>query len=554
MKLDLIVTAAKIITLDEERPEATRMGVIGERIVGFDEELDGVTAEREENFGDAVLVPGFIDAHCHTTWWGLGLTAIQLDQARGLDDLYDRIRAEVARLEAAGAPADAWVHGTGFNQKHHGGEFPDIAVLDAITGDRPLYLRHTSGHAAITNSATLRLVGALEPGFENPTGGTVVRDDAGNPTGLVEESAQSLIQSLLLPYSSEEIANALDAATARYAAEGITSFCEAGIGGGWIGHSPTEASGYALARRTGRLHARATLMPAIDSLQQLVANAADFHGEGAGLGIGLGVPTGFGDDWVHFGHIKAFMDGSLLGGTAAVSESFCLHNHGGGDNKGYLLNSPEKFRTDVRAAYRSGWPIALHAIGDAAIDLALDLIEECQTEYGDNGAKNRVEHFGVSRPDQVERAGRLGIVATPQASFTVPLGDQEMKMVGADREGWLYRTKSLLDAGVVVAGSSDLPVANNNVRVALQSLIDRTTEAGQLMGPDEAVDAETALRTYTVGSAIGTGQLANKGTLTRGKLADFVALSESPLTATRIDELDVVATFVGGVVSYDSRA
>lgn len=554
MKLDLIVTAAKIITLDEERPEATRMGVIGERIVGFDEELDGLTAERDENFGDAVLVPGFIDAHCHTTWWGLGLTAIQLDQARGLDDLYDRIRAEVARLEAAGAPADAWVHGTGFNQKHHGGEFPDIAVLDEITGDRPLYLRHTSGHAAITNSATLRLVGALEPGFENPTGGTVVRDDAGNPTGLVEESAQSLIQSLLLPYSSEEIANALDAATARYAAEGITSFCEAGIGGGWIGHSPTEASGYALARRTGRLHARATLMPAIDSLQQLVANAADFHGEGAGLGIGLGVPTGFGDDWVHFGHIKAFMDGSLLGGTAAVSESFCLHNHGGGDNKGYLLNSPEKFRTDVRAAYRSGWPIALHAIGDAAIDLALDLIEECQTEYGDNGAKNRVEHFGVSRPDQVERAGRLGIVATPQASFTIPLGDQEMKMVGPDREGWLYRTKSLLDAGVVVAGSSDLPVANNNVRVALQSLIDRTTEAGQLMGPDEAVDAETALRTYTVGSAIGTGQLANKGTLTRGKLADFVALSESPLTATRIDELDVVATFVGGIVSYDSRA
>lgn len=554
MKLDLIVTAAKIITLDEERPEATRMGVIGERIVGFDEELDGVTAEREENFGDAVLVPGFIDAHCHTTWWGLGLTAIQLDQARGLDDLYDRIRAEVARLEAAGAPADAWVHGTGFNQKHHGGEFPDIAVLDAITGDRPLYLRHTSGHAAITNSATLRLVGALEPGFENPTGGTVVRDDAGNPTGLVEESAQSLIQSLLLPYSSEEIANALDAATARYAAEGITSFCEAGIGGGWIGHSPTEASGYALARRTGRLHARATLMPAIDSLQQLEANAADFHGEGAGLGIGLGVPTGFGDDWVHFGHIKAFMDGSLLGGTAAVTESFCLHNHGGGDNKGYLLNSPEKFRTDVRAAYRSGWPIALHAIGDAAIDLALDLIEECQTEYGDNGAKNRIEHFGVSRPDQVERAGRLGIVATPQASFTLPLGDQELKMVGPDREGWLYRTKSLLEAGVVVAGSSDLPVANNNVRVALQSLTDRTTEAGQLMGPDEAVDAETALRTYTVGSAIGTGQLANKGTLTRGKLADFVALSESPLTAARIDELDVVATFVGGVVSYDSRA
>lgn len=543
MRLDLIVTATEIVTLDPARPRATRMGVLGGRIVGFDDELDGCTGP-EETFG-GFIVPGFIDAHCHTTWWGLGLTAIQLDRARGLDDLYFRVRAEVRRLDEAGKQ-DAWVQGTGFNQKHHGGQFPDIAVLDEITGGHPLYLRHTSGHAAITNSETLRRIGAFEAGFENPVGGTIVRDADGAPTGLVEETAQSLIQRLLLPYSNEAIAAALDAATRRYAAEGITSFCEAGVGGGWIGHSPSEVSAYALARATGRLHARATLMPALDSLQPLRAHASDFHGSGDGLGVGLGVPSGFGDEWVHLGHVKVFMDGSLLGATAAVTEPFCNHAH----STGYLLNTPAQYREEVRAAYRAGWPIALHAIGDAAIDLALGLIEECQTDYGMNRAVNRIEHFGISRPDQVERAGRLGIAVTPQASFTIPLGDQEMKLVGPERASWLYRTRSLLDAGIIVAGSSDLPVATNNVRIALQSLVDRTTEQGQLMGPDEAVSAEDALRTYTVGAAIATGQFAHKGTLTRGKLADFVVLNASPLTAPRLDELNILATFVGGTVTY----
>ncbi len=547
MEIDLIVDAKNIITLDPKRPEASRLGVFAGRIIGFDEELDGVTATRRESFPDQVLVPGFIDAHCHTTWWGLGLTAIQLDQARGLDELYAMVEVEVEGL--ADYPT-AWIHGTGFNQKHHGGEYPDIARLDEITGDHPLYLRHTSGHASITNTATLRLIGALDEGFENPVGGEVVRDSSGAPTGLLDEAAQSLIQSMLLPYSSEEIARALDAATTRYAAQGITSFSEAGIGGGWIGHSPVEVAGYQLARETGRLHARAQLLPAIDSLAMLEGNASDFRGESKGLTVGLGVGTGFGTDWVRFGHVKAFMDGSLLGATAAVTEDYCGHDH----NRGYLLNTPEKYREDVLATYRAGWPVALHAIGDAGIDMALDLIEECQDTYGSNGAPNRVEHFGIARPDQVERAGRLRITVTPQAGFIGPLGDQFVKNVGPERANWLYRGRSVVDAGAILAGSSDLPVADNNIRRGMQSAVDRLTENGMVLGPDEGITPEEALRSYTEWGATGTGQIADKGTLERGKFADFVALSDSPITAENIAELDVVATFVGGEATFDSRA
>lgn len=547
MKIDLIVRASEILTLDASRPVATAVGVANGRIVGFDRELDGVEAERTLDFGEATVTPGLIDAHCHTAWWGLGLGAIDLSRARGLDEIYGLIEAKVAEL--AGDP-HAWVHGTGFNQAHHGGEFPDIARLDELTGDRPLYLRHTSGHASITNTATLRLVGALDPGFENPTGGVVMRDASGAPTGLVEEAAQGLVQALLLPYSTEQLVSALDAATSRYAAEGITSFSEAGVGGGWIGHSPVEVAAYQAAAERGSLHARAQLMPAMDALRPLTGHAADFAHAGEGFGLDLGIRYGFGDDLVRFGHVKVFLDGSLLGATAAVTEDYCGHDH----NRGYLLDAPETYRERALGAYRAGWPLALHAIGDAAIDLALDLIEEAVENYGALQTPCRVEHFGISRPDQLERGGRLGIAVTPQAGFIGPIGDQMAEKVGPEREGWLYRGRSIIDAGMILAGSSDLPVADNNLRRGMQSAVDRFTDSGRLLGASEAITAEEALRTHTEWAARATGQLADKGTLETGKLADFAVFSASPLTAPNIAELDVVATIVGGALSYDSRA
>ncbi|MGO3146828.1 MAG: amidohydrolase [Leucobacter sp.] len=549
MKLDLVVTAGEILTLDPNRPTATSVGVIGARIVGFDEEIEGLESERTLDFPGATITPGLIDAHCHTPWWGLGLAAIDLSTARGLDEIYARIADEVARL---GDDPHAWVHGTGFNQAHHGDAFPDITKLDELTGDRPLYLRHTSGHAAITNSATLRLVGALDAGFENPTGGAVLRDAQGNPTGVIEEAAQGLVQSLLLPYSTDRLVEALEDATIRYAAEGITSFTEAGVGGGWIGHSSIEVAAYQAAAERGNLHARAQLMPALDALHPINGHATDFVGAGEGHGLDLGIRYGFGDDLVRFGHVKVFMDGSLLGATAAVTEDFCGHeNHG---NRGYLLDTPESYRERVLGAYRAGWPLALHAIGDAAIDLALELIEEAQRLYGSLQAPCRIEHFGIARPDQVELGARLGIAVTPQAGFIGPIGDQMAERVGADREDWLYRGRSVIDSGMILAGSSDLPVADNNLRRGMQSAVDRLTDSGASLGAGEAISPEEALRTHTEWAARATGQIGDKGTLERGKLADFAVFSASPLTASSIAKIDVVATVLGGELSYDSRA
>ncbi|KRE53118.1 amidohydrolase [Arthrobacter sp. Soil736] len=560
MKLDLLLRNADIITMDDRRPHATSLGIWQGRIVGLDEDLDGLDAAEVLDLDGATVTPGFIDAHCHTTWFGLGLGEVDVSGARGLDQLYALLEADMAggksRAGTSGDLASAdgtgpdqqagWLMATGFSQTHHGGEFPDIAVLDRITGDRPLFIRHNSGHMAVVNTAALRLAGAESPSFPDPDGGVIVRDAGGRPTGLVQETAQQLVQELILPYSLEAIEAALDRATRHYAAEGITSFTEAGIGGGWIGHSPVELAAYQRAVANGRLHARAQLMPVLDVLHPL---------DGFGLeavGLDLGMASGFGNDVLSLGPAKVFLDGSLLGETAAVSEDYCSHGHTDNTgNTGYFQADPEQLRRSIEAAYAAGWSIAAHAIGDRALDLAIGILTDCAEKYGPRALPNRIEHASVTRPDQVQRLADAGIAVTPQSSFFFEGGDAMTASLGPERIGWAYRAASFLAAGVTLAGSSDRPVADGNVLRGMQAFVDRRTVSGAVFGnPDERLSPRQALAAYTSGAAAATGTAQAKGTLTPGKLADFTVLSGSPLTAPDIAGLRVLATAVGGAFTH----
>ena len=547
MHIDRILTNADIITMDPDRPTARRLGVLAGRIVGFDDELDGVSADVVDDLAGATVTPGFFDAHCHTAWFGLGLAGIDAGAVATLDELYDAVRERAAQL---GDDRDAWIDGVGFDHFRHGGAYPDIDRLDEAAGGHPVYLRHTSGHAAIVNTEVLRRAGVLDPATPNPAGGEIVRDAEGRPTGLLDETAQTIAQDQVRPYALDTLVDAIDRATRQYASQGITSFTDAGVGGGWIGQSGIEVAAYQAALDAGRLHARAQLMPVLDSLVPIEGNARDAHGHGSGLGLTLGMRTGFGGERLALGHVKVFSDGSLLGRTSAMTEPFCGHPH----NRGYLQRDPAEFRELLDAAYRTGWSLAVHAIGDAAIDLALELIGSMQERYGRNLLPNRIEHAGITRPEQLERMRDLGIAVTPQASFYGPIGDGMMALLDEERRPWLYRARSFVDGGVLLAGSSDCPVADNDVRRALQSCVERRTDSGApFTTPDERLTPRQALYTYTVAPAIVAGQLADKGTLSRGKLADLAVLDGSPLTADRIDALRVLATAVGGEWTHDAR-
>lgn len=550
MRLDTIIRNARIHTMeDKDAPAPEAVGIAGGRIVAFDDELEGSYASAGEvvdaaeltgGVGVPTVVPGFIDAHCHTTWFGLTLASVDVENCPGgLDEVYDRLKAAAEKL-----PDGEWVQATGYSHHDYDGSYPDIAVLDQITGDRPLFMRQVSGHSAIVNTAALTAAGMLEPGYTDPPGGKVVRDAEGHPTGLVEETAQTQVQDLIRPYSVETVVHALDLATAYYAKEGITSFGEAGIAAGWIGHSPLEVYAYQQARQAGLLRARAQLMPVIDALHPIHGHAADTPE----LGLDLGMVTGFGDDEIRIGPVKIFMDGALSGRTAALHEPYV-----GQSDAGYLQDDPEVLRAQTLAAYRSGWSLAVHAIGDRAVDEAIHNITAAVDECGPRAFPNRIEHAGMIRTEQLPVLAEYGIAVTPQAAFFDNIGDGMLDAIGEERAHLLYRGHSFLEAGVTLAGSSDRPCAEGNVLRGMQLFMTRLTRSGRVSGPShERLSAPEALAAYTSGAAAAMGMTGTHagraGELTRGALADLVIVTGDPLdsAAEAVTGLGVKATMRGG--------
>lgn len=541
------VYRGRIVSWDPARPLASALAVSGGRIVAFDDEAEGLAAGAglREDFGDCFLFPGFHDAHCHTTSFGLALGSLDLSTPPigSLDDLY----AAVARRAAALGPGE-WVRGAGYDQNKLGGRHPDRARLDVASGGRPVLLGHTSGHMSVVNSAVLELIGAEALG-RPIEGGSVQRDATGEPTGLLEERAQSLASALVLPHSLETLAAAIGAAHEVYLAEGITSVCDAGIAGGWIGQSPVEFAAYQRARETGRLSVRSTVMLASDLLGPVEAHPDDLMAPG--LAISGGIRTGLGDDWLRLGPVKVFSDGSLIGRT-------CWMEHGFDDdpaNAGYPQADPDRLRAVIVGAHLAGWQVATHAIGDRAVGHVLDCLEEALALAPRPDHRHRIEHCGVAPAALVERIASLGVVPVPQGRFIGEIGDGMASALGPERVGDAYRLASWLRAGVPLPGSSDRPVVDGRPLLGISDMVRRTTESGAPFAPEEALTAEQAMRCYSAGSAYADRTERDRGSLELGKLADFVVLGADPreVPADEIADVPVLATAVGGRLAFDGR-
>ncbi|WP_017589917.1 amidohydrolase [Nocardiopsis ganjiahuensis] len=536
--LDLKLTRARVRTLDDARPRATTVGIVNGRILGLDDDVADLPARTVVDCQGAAVVPGFSDAHNHMAWFGQSLSELPLQDAATLDGLYDAVAAKARDL-----PEDAWIVGSGYDDTVLGAH-PDRHALDRAGGGRPVWLKHRSGHMCAVNSTVLRLSGAEHA--PDPEGGVIVRDHRGDATGLLQERAQELVTGLVMPYSVNELAEALGRASRVYAAEGLTHVVEAGIGRGLVGRSPVEAAAYQRARDLGTLLPRVELMVAADNLHALGAHPDD----AVETGIDLGLRTGFGDDRLRLGPMKIWLDGSLIGRTAAVTEPLCGHGHG------VYQNPPGQMRALVVAAHRAGWRVAAHAIGDDAIDLALDAFEEAQRVHPRPDARHRIEHAGVVRPDQLPRIAALGAVPVPQPRFLHALGDAMAASLGPDRVAWLYRHRSFLDHGIRVPGSSDRPVAPGAPLLGMESMVERTSSGGAVLAPDERVTAEQALRAYTLDAAWAGHDEHERGSVTPGKLADLVVLDRDPVdTADRgIGSVRVLATLVGGRAVHGAEA
>jgi len=551
---DLLLTDATVLTMAPEAsgvaPRAGVVAVLGDRILHVGPDDAGLTAKRTVSLEGRCVVPGFHDAHQHMAWFGASLDEIDLSTppVRSLDDL-----AAAVAATAAVTPADRWIVGNGYDENKIGGH-PDRDLLERVAPGRRVLLTHTSGHMSVVSTAVLTELGLSEHGRDVP-GGTVVVDGSGCPTGLLQEQAQNLLTPLRRPVGVDDVADAVARASDVYVRQGITSVVEAGVGGGWIGRTPVEALAYQRARDAGRLAVRVELMVVSAVLHALHANDAD----DVGKGIDLGLRTGFGDDRLRLGPVKVFSDGSLIGHTAALCSDFS-------DSpgvRGYLQDDSDTLVDTIVSAHRSGWRVATHAIGDAAIDLVLDAYERCLRDHprtgwggrpGNTAPRHRIEHFGVARPDQVTRAASLGVVPVPQGRFVGEIGDGMRRALGPQRSDWAYRHASLLAAGIVVPGSSDRPVVDGRPMLGIHDIVNRRTASGEILGPDEVVTAHDALRAYTYGSAYASYEEDRKGWLGPGTLADLAVLADDPtrVEPSELADVDVLATLVGGDVVWDA--
>lgn len=556
MDVDLLLRGARVHTVDDDWPHAPAgdraglpgaVAVLGDRIVavGTDDDLSGLRPRSVVDLDGACLTPGFGDAHNHMAWYGLALAEIDLVGAPTLEHVY-RLVAERARTLGP----DELVVGSGYDDNLIGAH-PDRDDLERASGGRPVWLKHRSGHVATVSTTLAQSLGLLDGSASCPPGGVIETDEDGRATGVLAEQAQNIVVAHVTPYPLTELAAAVARASRVYATQGLTHVTECGMGRGWLGKSPLEAAAYQSALDAGELAVRVQLMPCVDALHEVTGDPDD----DMTFGLDLGLRTGFGNDDLRLGAMKIWLDGSMLARTAAMTHDYePIPGSTRPQGRGYLQDDEERMRRAILAAHRGGWAVAAHAIGDAAVELALDVFAEAQSRWPRPRARHRVEHAGVTSDAQVARFAQLGVTPIPQPRFLHDIGDSMAAAMGEGRTPMLYRHRSFLRAGCRVPGSSDRPVADGRPLAGMSSMMLRRTSGGKTIGPQEAVDAATALRAYTLDAAWIAGEEERRGSITPGKLADLVVLEEDPLTREpeRLPDLRVLATIRGGRATHDT--
>jgi predicted amidohydrolase YtcJ len=278
-------------------------------------------------------------------------------------------------------------------------------------------------------------------------------------------------------------------------------------------------------------------------------------GDGIARAIDLGLRTGLGDDRLSIGALKLWLDGGMMARTAALTEPYLTSKAGDTSDdggSGRLAFDDDELAALVLDADRAGWQLAIHAIGDAAVDQAIAVVTAAQAAHPRPDARHRVEHCGLVRPEQLPLLAAAGLTAVVQPTFLHAFGDDYSTIMGPKRSGWMYRGRAFLDHGITVAGSSDRPVADGAPLRAIQFMAQRTSSSGALVGPDEAITVDEALAAYTTGSAYACRADDVAGHLAAGTLADLVVLGADPreVAPSAIAEIPVIATVLGGEVVH----
>jgi len=531
--IDLLLTNARVYTVDPAQPWVEAVACRAGRVVavGRAADLDALAgpATRRIDCGGRLVLPGLTDAHVHTLAYAIRRRQVSLFGLTDLDDVRRRLAAAVA----AAAPGE-WVVGWGWDSNRWE-EQPTAALLDAVAPAHPVALARMDMHTWWVNSRGIAIAGVTAE-TPDPPDSAISRDAAGRPTGLFSEwNAIALIERHVPQPDTATLAGWLAEAVAEANRLGLT-----GLHDQRVEREGAESLRlFQTLRREGRLTLR------------VHANvAADYVAEAAALGV----QSGFGDDNLWLGHVKAFADGAMGSRTAAMLAPY----EGEPGNSGIVVTAADKLWQTLVAAGQAGFPMSVHAIGDRAVREVLDVMGEWATTRGAMAPMpmpQRIEHVQLIHPDDLGRLAENGIVASVQPVHLQSDWRTADRVWGA-RARWAYAFRSLLDRGTALALGSDAPVAPLNPLLGVHAAVTRQDETGQPAGgwyPAERLTVAEAIAGYTLGPARLSGKADRLGSITPGKYADFVVLSDNlfAIEPAAISDVAVWLTVFEGRVVYE---
>lgn len=525
MQADLVLYNGKIYTMYQARPQVQAVAIVGNRIaaVGDDAQIKCLLAPggKAIDLGGRTVVPGLTDCHIHFVEYALRLTRIDLS---GVESKANAIRRVAERTQTA-KPGE-WLLGGGWDRNlWEDPSFPTKEDLDSVAPHNPVALDSKDGHTLWVNSLGLARAG-ITAESHSPSGGEIERwPGTGEPCGILKEKAKHLVTNVIEKPSLEKIQAALKAAIDNAQRAGLTGIhdCE----------DELAFTAFQELLKGDELGLRV--------LMHIPAENLD-------AAMGLGLRMGFGSDKLRVGGVKIFADGALGSRTAAMLAPYEDEPL----NSGIAVTSKEEMWELVSKASRAGISAAIHAIGDRANRDVLDILEESRQSGQGTDLRHRIEHVQLLHPTDIPRLAKLGIIASMQPIHATSDVEMVKRHWGEERARGAYAWRSLMDAGTVLAFGSDCPVETLDPLVGIHAAVTRRRADGspgpEGWHPGERITVEDAVRAYSSGAAYASGEEQEKGSITPGKLADLVVLSQDifAIVPMAILETEVEATILDG--------
>jgi predicted amidohydrolase YtcJ len=527
---DVILLNGKIRLMDAKNTTVSAVAVKGNAIVavGTDAEIRRLAGSSTKiiDLKGKTVIPGFNDAHVHFSETGAQLSSVDLRDAKTPQEFVERIKAFAAKL-----PKGRWILGGKWDHENWTpNNLPTAAMIDAVTPDNPVFIDRLDGHMALANSLAMREA-KVDKNTKDVAGGEIVRDAAGNPTGVFKDAAMNYFSPAIPPPSWEQRLESAQAATDHAASLGVTSVQDMSAG--------TDVGVFQELLRRGTLKTRVYGCSPLGDYQRWEKT---------------GVRAAFGDAMLRVGCLKGYADGSLGSTTAWFFAPYLDAPNSVGLASDEIPKTPEL----VLAADKAGLQVNIHAIGDRANDEILDIFAKTEQANGAKDRRFRIEHAQHLRQEDIRRFGGQKVVASMQPFHIIDDGRWAWKRLDESRIKGTYAFRTLLDSGGVLAFGSDSPVAPLNPLWGVYGAVTRRTLDDKNPNgwvPEQKISVEEAIRAFTWGSAYAEFQDKVKGTLEVGKLADLVVLSEDifSIDPVKIRDVKVLMTFVDGRLVYEAK-